>query len=280
MVGLLSRLDLPALEGLLAARLHEWNRMYHHAVVRQIAAAGAPERGRLLVQLLDVLEPLTLPLAVDEIGMSGDPATAPILLGLAGGELPRLGSPYVRLKAVEALGRLREKAAIPLLRRLVETRQARRWMYPQELRIVAAQALLRVDGKGAEGFLTSSDLTADELALGPVDPVPDAPGIRQRSYQRIKLRQPLEARVSTSEGDSQVAIHVLSLGGGLASGAHRIPPGTAAKIKIQAGMRSLAATIVLRESHSEQLAFEIVDMEVEDRAKLRTLLTGILQRKS
>ncbi len=278
MVGLLSRLDLPALEEVLPTRLPEWNRIYHDAVVRQIASAGAPERGRLLVKLLDLLEPLVLPLAVDEIGMSGDVATAPVLLALAGSELPRFGSPYLRVKAVEALGRLREKAAVPLLRRLVETKQARRWLHPQELRIVAAQALLKIDPEGTKSFLPRTDLTEADLALAPLDRVPETPGVRQRYYQRIRLPHPLEARISTAEGEHLVAIRVLSLGGGLASGKHQIPLGTAARIRIHSGIRTFGAKIVLRDSRSEQLAFEIADLDLDDRTKLRSLLMGIQRR--
>jgi HEAT repeat protein len=274
-VGLLSQLDLPALEELLPVRLREWNRFYHDAVVRQIASAGAPRRGPLLVKLLDVLDSLVLPLAIDEIGMTGDLATSPVLLGLARAELPHVSSPYVRVKAIEALGRLREVAAVPVLHRLVETKQGRRWLYEQELRIVAAQALLKIDAKGTESILSQSDLAATDLALPPLDRTPQTPGVRQRCYERIKLSQPLAAKVSTAEEDHPLAIHALSLGGGLASGEHQIPAGTTARIRIQSGLRSIAATVLLRDFRLGQAAFEIVDIELEERTKLRNLLAGL-----
>ena len=52
--------------------LPEWNRFYHDIVVRQIAYGAALDRGRTLVELLEILDPLVLPQAIDEIGMSGD----------------------------------------------------------------------------------------------------------------------------------------------------------------------------------------------------------------
>ena len=76
-VGLLSRLDVPSLLELLPARLPEWNRFYHDVVVRQIAYGAAHDRGRSLLELLEILDPLVLPQAIDEIGMSGDRTAVP-----------------------------------------------------------------------------------------------------------------------------------------------------------------------------------------------------------
>src|SRR5256885_11079906 len=82
-VGLLSRLDVPTMLELLPARLPEWNRFYHDIVVRQLAYGNAPDRGRTLLELAEVLDALVLPEAVDEIGMSGDLTAAPPLLAMA-----------------------------------------------------------------------------------------------------------------------------------------------------------------------------------------------------
>ena len=71
-MGLVSRLDVGTLLELLPARLPEWNRFYHDVVVRQIAYGAAPDRGRTLLELAEVLDSVVLPEAVDEIGMSGD----------------------------------------------------------------------------------------------------------------------------------------------------------------------------------------------------------------
>ena len=82
-VGLLSRLDVPTLLELLPLRLREWNRFYHDIVVRQIAYGAAADRGRTLLELLEILDPAVLPQAVDEIGMSGDRTAAPPLMVIA-----------------------------------------------------------------------------------------------------------------------------------------------------------------------------------------------------
>ena len=88
--GLLSRLDPTAVDELLPQRLRHGGRSFHDAVVRQLSVAGAPERGQLLTNAIELLDTMVLPLALDEIGMCGDQQTAPKLLRLAEGDiLPR-----------------------------------------------------------------------------------------------------------------------------------------------------------------------------------------------
>ena len=71
-MGILTRLDLEAVQQVLPGRMKEWKRSAHDRVVRQIAASGSSERGRLLLDIFDCLDPLVRPLAVDEIGMAGE----------------------------------------------------------------------------------------------------------------------------------------------------------------------------------------------------------------
>jgi len=117
-VGLLSRLDVPTLLELLPTRLPEWNRFYHDVVVRQIAYGAASDRGRSLLELLEILDPLVVPQAIDEIGMSGDRTAVPPLIVMAEAGEAQGRSPLLQLKAVESLGRLRENDAITVLRNL------------------------------------------------------------------------------------------------------------------------------------------------------------------
>src|SRR5450432_4822574 len=128
-VGLLSRLDVPTLLELLPIRLPEWNRFYHDIVVRQIAYGAAADRGRTLLELLEVLDPLVLPQALDEIGMSGDRTAVPPLIVMAEAGEAKGRSALLQLKAVESLGRLRENEAIPVLRGLLEAKKMWRWTH-------------------------------------------------------------------------------------------------------------------------------------------------------
>jgi hypothetical protein len=271
-VGLLSRLDPAALVEMLRARLREWSRTYHDAAVRQIASSGSPERGRLLAKILDVLHPQVVPLALDEIGTSGDAVPAPLLLGIAGGEFPKFNVPFLRVKAIEALGRLKVKEAIPLLRQIIESTDPRHAASHKELRIVAAQSLGRIDREGARTVLEGARLKQSDLEPVPFDRVAEIPGVRQRYYPRARLPRGLTAKISTADGEYSVSVQELGLGGGLCSCDDRILPGTPGTIRFRPGIRGFGARIVIRDARSENVAFEIVDMNLEDRAKLRSLL--------
>ena len=76
-VALLSRLGPSHLEDLQPTRLREWDPVAHDMVVRQLANSLAPQRGKLLNQVYDLLDRTVLPEAVDELGMSGDSSTTP-----------------------------------------------------------------------------------------------------------------------------------------------------------------------------------------------------------
>src|ERR1019366_3448470 len=82
-VGLLSRLSVPAQIELLPSRMGEFNRFYQDIIVRQIAYGAAPDRGRTLLELLELLDSLILPEAIDEIGMSQDGSASSSLIALA-----------------------------------------------------------------------------------------------------------------------------------------------------------------------------------------------------
>ena len=274
-VGLLSRLDPAALEEVLRVRLPEWNRVYQDAVVRQIAGAGSSCRGLLLAKLLDAFDPLVAPLALDEIGMSGDTTPAPLLLAIAAGDLHKFTVPFLRIKAIEALGRLRVGEAIPLLRQLVESKEFHHSLSPRELRVVAGQSLQKMDPQGAKAILSSAGFRPPYLEPMPFDPSNDAPGVRQRYYPRARLRRALAAKISTADGDFSASVRQLSLGGGICFCEHRLLPGTPATIRIKTGLRSFAAKLFLRDARSDLVAFEIVDMDLEDRARLRALLQAV-----
>ncbi|MGB8524460.1 MAG: hypothetical protein WCD43_15960, partial [Candidatus Acidiferrales bacterium] len=96
-VGLLSRMEPEAVEELLPPRLRDGGRNFHDAIVRQLSIAGAPERGKLLADSLELFDPMIIPLALDEIGLCGDTETAPKLLRIAEGEALPPGSEYLRV---------------------------------------------------------------------------------------------------------------------------------------------------------------------------------------
>jgi hypothetical protein len=274
-VGLLGRMDPLALEGMLPARLKENVRSFHDAVVRQLSIAGAPERGKLLAESLELFDPLIVPLALDEIGMCGDTETAPKLLRIAEGELLAQGSEYLRVKAIEALGRMRAPAAAGHLRRFVESSKTFGWAYPDEIRMAAAQALMKLDPEWMQAFLPNSGLDTKVIALAPLDPIPERDFVRHRRYRRVRLPRAVPATITSARGKFTSAISVLSLDGGLLSGDIQIPVGTEATLKIPAGLRSISMQAIVRFVRSQQAGFEMMGINLEDRAKLRRLLISL-----
>ncbi|MCL4524262.1 MAG: hypothetical protein M1451_10190, partial [Acidobacteria bacterium] len=105
-IGLLTRLEIGAVAEFLSARLPRWNHSYQNQAVRQISSSGAAGRGELLAHLMDWFDSLDVASAIDEIGMCGDPKAVPRLLRIASGELKPGWPAYLRIKAIEALGRL------------------------------------------------------------------------------------------------------------------------------------------------------------------------------
>jgi PilZ domain len=273
--GLLSRLDPAAVDESLPRRLRDGGRGFHDAIVRQLSTGGAPERGKLLADSLEMFDVMILPLALDEIGMCGDADTAPKLLRLAEGELLPQGPDYLRVKAIEALGRLRAPAAVGHLRRFVEARKAFSWVYPDEIRMAAAQALVKLDPEWIQNSLPQSGLDPRVLQLAPLDPIPERDFVRHRRYRRVRLPRNVPAVVTSAKGKYSSAISVLSLDGGLLSGELQLPVGTEATLKIPAGLRSISMQAVVRFVRSHQAGFEMVGMNLEDRAKLRRLLVSL-----
>jgi len=75
--------------------------------------------------------------------MSGDIDVVPWLLRMA--QMEKSENGLEQLKAIEAVGRLRVQNAVPILRKILEAKNVFRWQYPSEVRIVAAQALAKID---------------------------------------------------------------------------------------------------------------------------------------
>jgi hypothetical protein len=280
-VGILSRLDVGTLLELLPARLPEWNRFYHDIVVRQVAYGAAADRGRTLLELAEVLDSVVLPEAIDEIGMSGDLSAAPPLLAMAkpGEAISR--SPFVQLKAIESLGRLRDVEAISVLREIVETKKKWGWAHPRELRIAAAQSLSKIDPEYSGQILTECGIEPLELAVAPLDTAPGCPWVRQRRYERMMLARSVAATVGSSWGKSKILIRELSLGGGMGTKEDNLRIGSEADLEISLGMRSkIKAHVLLRRARVNEVGFEIVNTDLESRYRLRRLLVDALNSAS
>ncbi len=268
-IGLLSHFAPDAVEKILPVRLSQWPRSSHDRAVRQLSSAPPEQRAILLVSLYDSLDALIRPLAIDEMGMSGQPECITKLVELAQNDHT---PPFHRLKALEAIGRLRASAGSPTLQHIMDARQVWRWVYPSELRIAAAQALMRIDPTMALEKLNGSGLERKDLQLEPTDPEPNASVMRQRRYARLKLSRNLVALTTNLRENFRLSIPELNLGGGIGSGERHLAPGSLLSLKFSQGVRHIKAQAIVRGARPQAMAFEFVDMDLEDRARLRKIL--------
>ena len=276
-VGLLSRLDVPSLLELLPGRLPEWNRFYHDVVVRQVAYGAATDRGRTLLELLEILDAAVLPQAIDEIGMSGDRTAAGPLAVIAEAGEAQGRPPLLQLKAVESLGRLRDPESVTVLRSLLDAKKMWKWVNHRELRIAAAQALAKIDPTFGGEILAKSGLEPAELSISPLDAAPACPWVRQRRYERVSLVKPFSAILSSSWGKSSIQVRELSLGGGMGVKEDNLRVGSDANIDINVGVRRIRAQVLLRRARVNEVGFEIVNTDLESRYRLRRILLEAIE---
>jgi HEAT repeat protein len=268
-IGLLSQLSPENVEKILPVRLSQWPRSAHDRTVRQLSSVPVDHRARLLISLYDSLDMMIRPLAIDEMGMSGHPDCIPKLVELAQSDGT---TGFIRVKAIEALGRLRASAASPVLQRILDARQVWRWVYPSELRIAAAQSLQRIEPTMAMEKIAASGLDRKELTLEPTDPEPNSSVIRQRRYARLKLSRNAIAITTNLRENFRLSIPELNLGGGIGAGERHLAPGSLLTLKFPHGVRAIKAQAIVRGARPQAMAFEFVDMDLEERARLRRLL--------
>src|SRR5205823_6586728 len=246
-------------EKILPARLSQWSRSSHDRAVRQLSATPAEQRSRLLIAIYDSLDALIRPLAIDEIGMSGQAGGIPKLIELVqNDETPA----FTRLKAIEALGRLRASGSSGLFQHILDTRQVWRWVYPNELRIAAAQALTRVEPSMGMEKIAASGIDRKEMTLEPADPEANASVIRQRRYARVKLSRNLVAVTTNLRENFRLSIPELNMGGGIGTGERHLAPGSLLSLKFS---RHIKAQALVRGARPQAMAFEFV----EDRKSTR-----------
>ena len=278
MAGLLSKLDPKAVQVFLPGRVRDFTRNAQDRIVRQISASGAPARCRILLDILDHVDPLVMPLVIDEIGVTADREALGRLLTIVDGDLPIGSGQYLRVKAVEALGRISATESIAALKRIASGKKVFGWIHSQELRIAALQALEKLDLAWAQEFLPKSGIETEDLTLAPLTVVANSKFVRQRRHTRVRLRKPLTAVSTNLKENCRLEIKTASLAGGVASINRHLAPGTQVQLKLQLGLRSLHATALMRDYRAQDMAFEIVDMNLDERTKYRRLLAGKLTR--
>jgi hypothetical protein len=272
MVGLLAKLDPRAVEVFLPNRLKDFPPGAQDRILRQISASGAESRCRILLELLDHVDPMVMPLAIDEIGVCGERESLGRLLTIVDGDLPAGAGNYLRVKAVEALGRTPAPEAVLTVKRILQARKVFGWLHPHELRIAAFQALEKLDPAWAVAFLPKSGLAQNDLALAPLSVTANSKFVRPRRHARVRLSKPVVAMCTNLKEACRLDIKTASLSGGVATISRHLAPGTRVQLKMQLGLRHLQATALMRDYRAQDMAFEIVDISLDERSRLRRML--------
>ena len=280
MVGLLSRLDPQSVMVYLPGRMKDFPRPSQDRIVRQISASGAVRRCHILLELLDHVDPLVTPLVIDEIGVTADREALGRLLTIADGDLPANGGAYLRVKAIEALGRIHATESASTLKRLVEAKKVFGWVEPQEVRIAALQALERLDPDWARDFLPKSGIDMEDFTLAPLEIPATSKFVRQRRHHRVRLKKSVKAVCTNLKEGCSLEVKTASLTGGVATLSRHLTPGTQVQLRFQVGMRNFQVTALMRDSRAQDMAFEIVDINLDERGKYRRMLAGNLSTSS
>jgi hypothetical protein len=91
------------------------------------------------------------------------------------------------------------------------------------------------------------------------------------------LNRTISAVIGSSWGKSRILIRELSLGGGMGTKEDNLRIGSEADLEISLGLRSkIKAHVLLRRARVNEVGFEIVNIDLESRYRLRRLLVDAL----
>src|SRR3977135_4281107 len=127
---------------------------------------------------------------IDQLGLAQETSAVPQLMEIAAGEHEVLRDQFVRIKAIEALGRLRAAEAMELLRALAEGREGLTYAEPSGLRAAAEDAL---------GMIENRPASARARAAYESTAQPSASYVVQGLYARVPLESPLRAQIEGSQ---------------------------------------------------------------------------------
>jgi hypothetical protein len=210
---------------------------------------------------------MVVPGMIDHLGFAQEAAAIPILLQVAAGEHVVLRDIYLRIKAVEALGRMRVAEAAPLLRQIVRERNGLARTEPAALRAAAEEAL---------GLLENRPSSARVRAVESAQSKSGVAHSRSRRYLRVHLKTPLAAAIIAAHSGT-ARVRTLALGGAFLETGQHLVVGDSVHAEIRAGLRRIEFTGMVRNVTPNGAGVEFVHMKPRDRELLRRLVTKLLK---
>src|SRR6202043_3110644 len=173
--------------------------------------------------------PLVVPMMIDQIGLAQENAAVPQLMEIAAGEHDILRDQFVRIKAIEALGRMRAQDAAELLRTLASRRDGIAYAEPAGLRAAAEDALAMLEDRP-----TSARARAAFAAAGNSSSSFAVP----RRYTRVPLESPLRAQIDGAQV-GLARVKTISLGGAYLESPKKLTVGDSIKLEVRSGLRKI-----------------------------------------
>src|SRR5208283_3042472 len=244
----------------------EWNLqdLAVSELARPANSASAQSTAFVFSAILADAHPLVVPMMLDQIGIGQETTAVPMLMEIAAGEHETLRDQFVRIKAIEGLGRLRAFEAMELLRQLAGQREGLTFVEPGGLRSAAEDALAMME-EGPTSARARAAFESQASSLGNF--------IVPRRYTRIPLDSPLRAHIHIAGPQMSLArVKTISLGGAYLEAPHRLNVGDSIQLEVRSGLRKIHFTAVVRNVGPDGSGVEFVHMKDEDRDRLRKLV--------
>lgn len=270
-IKLLAAADPDRLLRGLTRALASWDWNLQDLAVSELArpsnAACAQTAAFVFSAVLADAHPLVVPMMIDQIGLAQETTAVPQLMEIAAGEHEILRELFVRIKAIEALGRMRAVEAAELLRMLAEGREGLTYSEPSGLRAAAEDALAMIENRPSSARVRAAFEAAAQSNAGYVIP---------RRYVRVPLESPLRAHIDGAHA-GLARVKTISLGGAYLESPKKLTIGDSIKLEVRSGLRKINFTAVVRNIGPDGNGVEFVHMKDEDREKLRKLVQRHLQ---
>ncbi len=265
-IKLLAAADNDRLLRALPHALASWEWNLQDLAVSEVARAANPASAGSVAFVFSAIladaHPLVVPMMIDQIGVANEVSAVPLLIEIAAGEHESLRDQYVRIKAIEALGRMRAADAAGLLHELTERRDGLSYSEPAGLRAAAEEALALIENRPSSARVRAAYETLEQITK---------PFAVHRRYTRIPLESPLNAQIEGTHAPV-MRVRTISLGGAYLESKRKLSVGDSIKLEIRSGLRRIHSTAVVRNLGPDGNGIEFVHMLDEDREKLRRLV--------
>jgi len=270
-IKLLAAADPERLLRGLARAMASWEWNLQDLAVSELSrpnnSASALSTAFVFSAILADAHPMVVPMMIDQLGLAQETTAVPQLMEIAAGEHEVLRDQFVRIKAIEALGRLRAPEAAELLRTLAQSREGLAYAEPAGLRAAAEDALALIEDRPSFKQAAAAFGAPGQSSSGYVVP---------RRYTRVPLESPLRAHIEGAPA-GLARVKTISLGGAYLESPRKLSIGDSIKLEVRAGLRKINFTAVVRNIGPDGSGVEFVHMRDEDREKLRKLVQRHLQ---